>query len=221
MHYEYRTVHQHTSTWSTKSILNVYFYWNDVLHRTKMHHIYTQLNLITKWKNYSLTVTLTLFSAVFARGHSQDPWWHAKTCCIVQIPAAYTSQLHPSLELSGHVWSAGNVSQLSSSAHSSTSVSVYRLKTISRACHFIYMIGSYLNLPSVLWCYWFGVRKGIRPVKIWLMRCWRGYLLERSANSLHMVQLMALPSHHVCFSKIKNGLSFWYRLTWIVPDKGS
>ena len=29
------------------------------------------------------------------------------------------------------------------------------------------------------------------------MRCWRCYLLERSANSLHMVQLMPLPSHHV------------------------
>ena len=36
------------------------------------------------------------------------------------------------------------------------------------------------------------------------------YLLERSANSLHMVHLMPLPSHHVCFSKIQNGSSFWY-----------
>ena len=33
--------------------------------------------------------------------------------------------------------------------------------------------------PSVLWRCWLGVRKGIRPVKIWLMRCWQGYLLER------------------------------------------
>ena len=53
------------------------------------------------------------------------------------------------------------------------------------------------------------------------MRCWRGYLLQRSANSLHMVQLMPLPPHHVCFSKIQNGFSFWYRLTWVVPDKES
>jgi len=45
------------------------------------------------------------------------------------------------------------------------------------------------------------------------MRCWRGYLLERSADSLHMVQLMPLPPYHVCFSKVLNGLSFWYRLT--------
>jgi len=62
--------------------------------------------------------------------------------------------------------------------------------------------------PSVLWRCWLGVRKGIRPVKIWLMSCWHGYLLERSANRWHMVQLMPLPRHHVCFSKIQNGLSF-------------
>jgi len=47
------------------------------------------------------------------------------------------------------------------------------------------------------------------------------YLLQGSANSLHMVQLMPLPRHHVCFSKIQNGLSFLYRLTWVLPDKGS
>ena len=48
-----------------------------------------------------------------------------------------------------------------------------------------------------------------------------GYHLEQSANSLHLVQLMPLPPRHVCFSKIQNGLSFWYRLTWVVPNKGS
>ena len=52
------------------------------------------------------------------------------------------------------------------------------------------------------------------------MSCRRGYLLEQRANSLHMVQLMPLPPHYVFFSKIQNGLS-WYRLTWVVPDKGS
>jgi len=34
--------------------------------------------------------------------------------------------------------------------------------------------------------------------------CWHGYLLERSANSLHMVQLMPLTLHHHCFNKIQN-----------------
>jgi len=30
--------------------------------------------------------------------------------------------------------------------------------------------------PSVLWRCWLGVRKGIRPVKNWVVGCWRGYL---------------------------------------------
>ena len=37
--------------------------------------------------------------------------------------------------------------------------------------------------------------------------------LEQGANDLHMVQLMPLPLHHLCFSKTQNGLVFWYRLT--------
>ena len=31
-------------------------------------------------------------------------------------------------------------------------------------------------LPAVLWHCWLGVRKSIRPVKNWVMRCWCGYL---------------------------------------------
>ena len=30
--------------------------------------------------------------------------------------------------------------------------------------------------PSVLWRCWLGGRKGIRPVKNWVVGCWRGYL---------------------------------------------
>ena len=29
--------------------------------------------------------------------------------------------------------------------------------------------------PSVLWCCWLGGRKGIQPVKTWVVGCWRGY----------------------------------------------
>jgi len=29
---------------------------------------------------------------------------------------------------------------------------------------------------SVLWCCWLGSKKGIRPVKTWVVRCWHGYL---------------------------------------------
>ena len=34
-----------------------------------------------------------------------------------------------------------------------------------------------------------------------------------------MAQLMPLPLTVSCFSKIQVVLPFWYRLTWVVPDK--
>jgi len=43
--------------------------------------------------------------------------------------------------------------------------------------------------------------------------------LERCAD-LHMAQLMPLPLTVSCFSKIQIDLPFWYRLTWVVPEKG-
>jgi len=43
--------------------------------------------------------------------------------------------------------------------------------------------------------------------------------LERGAD-LHMAQLMPLPLSVTCFSKIHIGLPFWYRLTWVVLEKG-
>ena len=43
--------------------------------------------------------------------------------------------------------------------------------------------------------------------------------LELGAD-LHMAQLMPLLLTVSCFSKIQIGLPFWYRLTWVVPEKG-
>ena len=43
--------------------------------------------------------------------------------------------------------------------------------------------------------------------------------LERGAD-LHMAQLMPLPLTVSCFSKIQIGFTFWYRLTWVVTEKG-
>jgi len=40
---------------------------------------------------------------------------------------------------------------------------------------FIYSIQAHF-MPSVLWRYWLGGRKGIWPVKNWVVGCWRGYL---------------------------------------------
>jgi len=59
---------------------------------------------------------------------------------------------------------------------------------------------------QVLWHYWLGGRKGIRPVKNWVVGCWHGYL-ERGADLL-MAQLMSLPLTVCCFSKIQIGFTF-------------
>jgi len=60
--------------------------------------------------------------------------------------------------------------------------------------------------PSVLWRCWLGGRKGIRPIKNWVVGCWRG-MLERGAN-LHIAQRMPLPLTVSRFSKIQIGFSF-------------
>jgi len=77
-----------------------------------------------------------------------------------------------------------------------------------------------VQVPSVLWHCWLGGRKGIRPVK---NSEWWGagvvICLEWGAD-LHTAQLMPLPLTVSCFSKTQIGLPFWYRLTWVVPDKG-
>ena len=62
-------------------------------------------------------------------------------------------------------------------------------------------------IPSVLWCYWLGGRKGIRPVKIEWWGAVVVICLERGAD-LHVAQLMPLPLTVSCFSKIQIGFSF-------------
>ena len=63
------------------------------------------------------------------------------------------------------------------------------------------------SLPSVLWCCWLGGRKGIRPVKHWVVGAGVVVCLERDAD-LHMAQLMPLPLTVSCFTKIQIGSTF-------------
>ena len=66
---------------------------------------------------------------------------------------------------------------------------------------------SFLELfPSVLWRCWFGGRKGIRPVKNWVVGCWHGYLSW--ARYRLMAQLMPLPLTVSCFGKTQIGFTF-------------
>jgi len=61
-----------------------------------------------------------------------------------------------------------------------------------------------ITMPSVLWRCWLGGRKGIRPVKNWVVRCSHGYP-SGAMCTLSMAQLMPLPLTVSCFSKIQIG----------------
>ena len=74
-------------------------------------------------------------------------------------------------------------------------------------------------MPSVLWRCWFGGRKGIRPVK------------KLSGEVLAWLSVWSEVQTCICSSwchchllspasvKSRLVLPFWYRLTWVVPEK--
>jgi len=70
-------------------------------------------------------------------------------------------------------------------------------------------------MPSVLWCYWLGSRKGIRPVKTEWWNAGMVMCLGQGAD-LHMAQLMPLPLTVSCSSKSRLVLPFWCSLTQVV-----
>ena len=81
-----------------------------------------------------------------------------------------------------------------------------------------------LHFTSALfrvWRCWLGGRKGIRPVKNWVVGCWHGCL--GWGADLHIDQQMPLPLTISCSSKSRLVLTFlvlpfWYLLTRVVPD---
>ena len=78
-----------------------------------------------------------------------------------------------------------------------------------------------MPVPSVLWRCWLGDRKGIHPVKNWLVGCWHGYLSAARCRLAYTARLMPLPLTVSCFSKFQIGFTFLYRLTQLVLDKGT
>ena len=71
------------------------------------------------------------------------------------------------------------------------------------------------------WHCWLDIRKGIQPVKNWVVGCWRGCL--GWGADLHIAQQMSLPLTISCSSKSRLVstflvLPFWYLLTRVVPD---
>ena len=77
-----------------------------------------------------------------------------------------------------------------------------------------------LYLPSVLWRCWLGGRKGIRLVKNWVVGCWRGYLSGARCRLAYGPADATCHSLSLASVKSRLVLPFWYRLTWVVPDKG-
>jgi len=75
-----------------------------------------------------------------------------------------------------------------------------------------------VHVPSVLWRCWLGGRKGIRPVK----KLSGGVLAWLSVWS--EVQTCMWPSwcRSLSLASVKSRLvlPFWYRLTWVVLEKG-
>jgi len=74
-------------------------------------------------------------------------------------------------------------------------------------------------LSAVLWHCWLGGRKGIRPVKNWALRCWRGYLSGARCR-LAYGPADAIATHCLLLQKNPDWFYlFRYRLTCAVPEK--
>ena len=102
---------------------------------------------------------------------------------------------------------------------STETVSAFNLNVVT--WHHYFYIFEYSLCPfwlrgitSMLWHCWVGGRKGIQPVKNWVVGCWRCYV-----SDFHMAQLMPLPLIISCSSKSRLVLLFWCQLTRVILDK--
>jgi len=83
-----------------------------------------------------------------------------------------------------------------------------------------FSISCHQTWPSVLWRCWLGGKKGIRPVKNWMVGCWHGYLSgarcrlacgPADITATHCLSLQWNPDWF---------LPFWYWLTRVARKKG-
>ena len=74
-------------------------------------------------------------------------------------------------------------------------------------------------VPSVLWHCWLGGRKGIRPVKNWVVGCWHGYLSGARCRVAHD-PADATATHCLLLQQIQIGFTFLVPAHLGSPRKG-
>jgi len=77
--------------------------------------------------------------------------------------------------------------------------------------------------PSVLRHCWLGGRKGIRPVKNWVVGGWHGYV-SGSRCRFAYGPADAIATHYLLLQQIQIGVTFlvlpvWWQLTQVVPER--
>ena len=87
-------------------------------------------------------------------------------------------------------------------------ISRHRNRCVQFTAHTRYIWTYWWHMPSVLWRCWLGGRKGIRPVKNWVVGCWRGYLSGARCRLAYGPADAILPLTVSCFSKIQIGFTF-------------
>ena len=87
---------------------------------------------------------------------------------------------------------------------------------------FVISATGWFALPSVLWRCWLGGRKSIRPVKNWVVGCWQLARLSVWSEVQTCIWSSWCHCHSLFFASVKSRLVllFWYRLTWVVQEKG-
>jgi len=74
-------------------------------------------------------------------------------------------------------------------------------------------------MSSVLWHCWLSSRKGIWPLKNWVIWCWCGYLSGARCRFAYG-PADTTATHYLLLQKSRLVLPFWYQFTQVFPYKG-
>jgi len=106
--------------------------------------------------------------------------WLPTSVCLVQSFTARTAT--SAFGLGRRHWSSPHQCCLNCPRTLFVPHGIKQTKITKRCSHISQQFCSSNIEPSVLWRCWLGGRKGIRLVKNWVVRCWRGYLAGASCR---------------------------------------